>query len=98
MSQVEIFIDPNHPDHLELEEGLRQSLQALKSISVKEEKKPVPAGTLSPGLDQVVAYVVHHPDTVSNVALALLNIISNLLRFRSTKSEKDQKNKPVVIV
>jgi hypothetical protein len=98
MSQVEIFIDPNHADHLELEEGLRDSLKALKSISVTEEKKPVPPGTLSPGLDHVIAYVVHHQDAVSKLAAAMLNIVSNLLRFRSTKSEKEQKSKPVVIV
>ena len=98
MSEIEIYIDPNGPAHLELEEGLRQSLRALTSISVKEEKKPVPPGTLTAGLDQVVAYVVQHPDKVLPLATAVLNILSNLLRFRSTKAAKGEKDKPVVIV
>jgi hypothetical protein len=62
MSQVEIFIDPKNPAHSELEQGLRQSLNALTSVSVKEERRPVPAGTLVGGIDQVFSFVIQHPD------------------------------------
>ncbi len=99
MSQMEIFIDPSSPTHAELEQGLRQSLNALASISVRDEKRPVPSGTLAPGLEQVAAYVVQHPDKVVILATAVLNVINNLLRFRSTKVDKEGKpDKPVVIV
>jgi hypothetical protein len=99
MSQIEIFIDPNSPSHGELEEGLRKSLGELTSVSVTEERKSVPPGTLGPGLEHAVAFVIQHQDKVLPLATAVLNVLSNLLRFRSAKSQKgEKKDKPVVIV
>lgn len=99
MSQIEIFIDPNSPSHGELEEGLRKSLGELTSVSVTEERKPVPPGTLGLGLEHAVAFVIQHQDKVLPLATAVLNVLSNLLRFRSAKSQKgEKKDKPVVIV
>lgn len=99
MSKIEILIDPTNPAQSELTEGLRKSLNALETAKVEEKREKTATGTLSPGLDHVVSFVINHPDKAASLTAGILNLINNLLRFRSNKPKEGEKEaKPVIIV
>ncbi|MGH6690137.1 MAG: hypothetical protein ACREF4_05590 [Gammaproteobacteria bacterium] len=76
MDHIRLSLNPDSSLHEELVRRLREQLSALSTITVREEKAPAGRGTLVPGLDVVVAFVIEHPDKVVAVATSVINLVS----------------------
>ena len=101
MQPIEVQINPGSAEHQRLETQLRENLSALKTIKFSTRTKPLPAGTLTPGAEQVVAFVIEHYDKLIPLTTAVITLITKILGRRpkpEARKTDTAEPKPVIII
>ena len=98
MKELQIYLDPNHPQYHDVVTGLQENLRALESVKVEEVKRRVPPGTLGFGTEQVLSFIVSHPTGILTAAASLMTLINQLIAFSRRADTEETKNKPAAMV
>jgi hypothetical protein len=95
----QIVLNTDDPSHADIEAELREQLSALETVQFDVRSTPAPAGTLGlPGLEQVTAFIIQHPEKAVSLAIALVNLINTVLSRFPRREATEKKRQPPRIV
>jgi len=96
----QIVLNTNDSAHSEIAAELRQQLSALETVQFEDRSQPAPSGTLGvPGLEQVTAFIIEHPDKMVSLTIAVVNLLNSILaRFPRRDDEDNKKQRPRAVV
>jgi hypothetical protein len=102
--RIEVLLNTRAPAFGDLQRDLVTEIDALESdqVRISRDRVPPPAGTLV--LDEVVRFVIEHPDATVTAGAALLNAvveIASAVMNRRQPNRQDAKTKedqPTVVI